>query len=114
MKKRILMVATVLVVLGMAIAAVAYQRASVSGNHAAMSCCCKGDSCPMKAQNAAAGHTATECCEDPRCCCKGEGDACPMKKGEGAHTVGAEMKHTAMDGKTECCSCPCCKKDSEA
>jgi len=55
------------------------------------SCCCKGDSCPMKEGTASAD------AKDGCCCC--DGDSCEMKTGD--------MKnHAAADG---CC---CCGGDS--
>jgi hypothetical protein len=112
MKKKILILAVTLVIAATAIVAFAYQRtASTTAN--AMACCCKGESasCPMKAKDSATGET-TSCCDDPKCCCKGA-ESCPMmKKGE-ASKEAMDMNHTTAEGKTDCCSCACCKKDSQ-
>ena len=55
------------------------------------SCCCKGDSCPMKEGTASAD------AKDGCCCC--DGDSCEMKTGD--------MKNHAAHG-----GCGCCGADS--
>ena len=114
MNKRILLVISVLMLFGLAIVAFAYNQTNTM-NQTAMSCCCKGDSCPMKNKDASASSTAA-CCDDPNCCCKG-GDSCPMKMhGEAVHTAThGEMKlenTTAEHG--EGCGCPCCAAKKNA
>jgi len=76
MKKRILLVISVLLVFGLAVAAYAYR--ANTPDKAGMSCCCKGaDSCPMM-KDKTAGKDAASCCEKEDCCCKG--DSCAMTK----------------------------------
>lgn len=126
MKKRILAIFVIAAVLGLAIAAFAYNQTNV-GITAAASCCkdscpmknkdghhaehgkdhakgeghdCCGDSCPMKAKGGenvnAGGHG---------CCCCG-GDSCPMKKKDGQ---GAATSATDDSSKNCCDNCDCCK-----
>ena len=100
MKKRILLVISVLMVLGLTIAAFAYNK--TNNENGAMDCCAKSDSCPMKNKNAqnAEAQAKDSCCDMPDCCCNG--DSCPMKKqGENASA--------------NCCgdSCPMKDKTSE-
>jgi len=108
MNKRILLVISVLMLFGLAIMAYAYNTSTVT-DQTAMSCCCKGDSCPMMNKDASASSTVP-CCDDPNCCCKG-GGSCPMKmQGEAVHTAThGEMKHenTAAEH-GEGCGCTCC------
>jgi len=133
MKKKIILAVAAVMVMGLAIATVAYTRTSVSYASAAADCC-KGDKCPMKSKAAEAGETAPSC-EHCDCCKHGSEscpmkkkseasaekmpDSCPMKKGEAATAVHSEMKHDkhemkAGDGK----NCSCCnhkeKKDAPA
>ena len=108
MRKRILLVISVLLVLGMAIAAVAYQRTTLTTKSAMECCCCSGDSCPMKSKAAKGGESAS-CC-DGDCCCKGEG-SCPMKKNAGSvGTTDPSVAPAAAEGKKEGC-CSCCTGD---
>ena len=104
MKKKILLVISIILALGLGVAAVAYQRATLNTQTTASCCCCSGDSCPMKANAATGDHES--CCGDD-CCCKDGGESCPMKKGSNA----AMTAHSA-DKKEGCCSC--CKKDKQA
>jgi hypothetical protein len=90
MKTRILLAMTVLIVLGLAVAAVAYTRTSLV-EPTTMACC--KDSCPMKSKDKNAGEKK-ECCDKPDCCCKG--DSCPMKNKDAKN---AEKS----DAKTCCC-----------
>src|SRR5215208_2937067 len=77
--KRLILAISVLLVLGLAGAAIAYNRSAVA--ETAMSCCCcAGDSCPMKKD--AASKDAASCCDDG--CCKD--GSCAMKKGGAAST----------------------------
>lgn len=124
MKKRILAIFAIAALFTFAIAAYAYTQTSNTAATAAASCCCKGDSCPMKGEHGkdhakGEGHN---CCGDS-CPMKGEhgksgdhakmeghnccGDSCPMKKKDG------EAKGTAVsateDGKSCCDNCDCCK-----
>src|SRR5438045_9343684 len=70
--KRLILAISVLLVLGLAVAAIAYNRSAVV--ETAMSCCCcSGDSCPMKKDGTA---TADSCCNDG--CCKD--GSCAMTK----------------------------------
>ena len=122
--KRIILAISVLLVLGLAGAAIAYNRTNVET--AAASCCCSGDSCPMKKD--AAGKEAATCCDED--CCKGDScrmkagaaaaahhpDNCPMKgkDGQASHDTMTEAQHEAMkaDGKSCCCSCCGAKQDA--
>ena len=114
--KRIILAISVLLVFGLAVLGVAYNRSAVAET-AATSCCCKsGESCPMK--KSVAGTETASCCDDG--CCKegscpmkgasaGAGDAqhpenCPMmkdKQGHDAHATMTDAKH----GGSCCCSC---------
>jgi hypothetical protein len=67
MSKRILLVLATLLVFAFSVAAFAYSQTSTGGK-AAVSCCCKGDSCTK------------DCCDKDDCC----GDSCPMKKQKNA------------------------------
>lgn len=57
------------------------------------SCCCKGDSCPMKEEGAASADAKDGCC-----CCSG--DSCDMKMKE-------DMKHHSTEHEG-CCSGDSC------
>src|SRR5215204_1911175 len=123
--KRLILAISVLLVLGLAGAAIAYNRSAVP--ETAMSCCCcSGDSCPMKKDGAATASCCDDgCCKDGSCAMKKDGVAsaeqmpadCPMmKKKDGATSHAATMteaEHEAMqaDGKSCCCSCCKAKKD---
>ncbi|MBK7392282.1 MAG: hypothetical protein IPI64_03145 [Chloracidobacterium sp.] len=98
MKKRIFVIASAVLVFGLAIAAYALNNSNTSHAVAkAASCCCKGDSCPMKDKNATADTVAKH--ENCDCC----GDSCPMKKGD------ATMAGMKMEGSE---SCPMMKGDA--
>ena len=120
--KRIILAISVLLVLGLSVAAIAYNTNNVV-DAAAASCC--GDSCPMKKD--AAGKDTASCCDED--CCKGDScpmktaagaaahhpDSCPMKgkDGQASHESMTAAEHDAMkaDGKS-CCSCCGAKQDS--
>ena len=89
MRKKILLIASIVIVLGLAIAAVAYNQASSVQSKATMECCCKGDSCPMMKTREHSEKTM-------ECCCK-SGDSCPMKK-------------DAATAEEKTCDCDCCAK----
>src|SRR5260221_13325518 len=107
MKKNILVFVSVLVMLGFTMAFANNAGRIIDGK--SMSCCCKGDSCPMKDKDKASAD-AKSCCNNCDCC---KGDSCPMK-----------MKHDQKDGmavpmaaKTDdakSCDCPCCQHDKDA
>ena len=123
--KRIILAISVLLVLGLAVAAIAYKRSTAVETAAVSCCCCSGDSCPMKKD--AAGTETVSCCKDD--CCKGGScsmknsgaatadhpESCPMKdkEGQASHAAMTEAKHEAMkaEGKSCCCSC-CAAKQS--
>lgn len=104
MKRRILIVISVIALFAFTIAAYAYTRSSVATERAISCCCCEGDSCPMKKKEASDSERAS-CCDNCDSC---KGDACPMKKTEGASTTAAEA-HKEAGTHAEGCSCSCCK-----
>ena len=122
--KRLILAISVLLVLGLAAAAIAYNQNVVA--ETAMSCgCCSGDSCPMKKDGAA----AASCCDDSGCkdgsCAMKKGDGatgempadCPMMKnkdGEASHATMTEAEHQAMQADGKSCSCACCKAKKDA
>lgn len=129
MKKKMILAIAAIMVLGLSIAGFAFTRTTLSSSMA-MSCCCSGDSCPMKKKDASTGEKAS-CCDNCDCCSgdscpmktKGEasmtgmkmaeGESCPMmKKGEAAQATAS----SATDDKTEAksCACTCCNKDKNA
>lgn len=110
MKSKILALFAILVVFGLALAAYAYTKTTVSGDKATMSCCAKSDSCPMKARgHDHQGEHAGKSCPmkhdakagDHKCC----GDACPLKK-EGAPESTAAI--SSENGESCCDNCDCC------
>jgi hypothetical protein len=103
MKKRILLVISVLLVCGLAVAAYAYS--ANTPDKAGMSCCCKGaDSCPMM-KDKTAGKDAASCCDKEDCCCKG--DSCAMKD----KTAGKDEASCCDKEDAESCSMMKDKKD---
>ena len=117
MRNKIILIAACLLVLGLGVAGFAYKT-GVGTTRATACACCKGDSCPMKKQNASATDKAS-CCDDCDCC---KGDSCPMhKKTDGAmkdscpmHKTGpTEMKHDATADADKSCDCSCCKHHKE-
>ena len=125
--KRLILAISVLLVLGLAAAAIAYNRTAVA--ETAMSCCCcSGDSCPMK-KDSASKDTAScckdGCCKDGTCAMKkdGAGSAeqmpadCPMMKkkdGQASHATMTEAEHQAMQADGKSCCCACCKDKNDA
>jgi hypothetical protein len=123
MKKRILLALSVVLVLGLVMAVYALNRTNSSNagveNSCPMKgmnaqaadhegktsccdkddCCCKGDSCPMKAQGENASANCCACC----------GDSCPMK-GMNAQATGVDMKNVTVANGENCCNGgACCK-----
>lgn len=103
------MAISVLLVLGLSVAAFAYKTTNNSLK-TAMACCCKGDSCPMKNKTSGATDAkADSCCDNPDCCCK-NGDSCPMKaKSDAAQTTSVDMKNVTVVSSDESCDKTCCK-----
>ena len=109
MKKRILLVISVVLVLGLGIAAFAFKATNNSPKTAA-ACCCADGVCPMKGKGSATGEKTASCCDMPDCCCKGGGDSCPMKNmGETAQTTDVDMKNVKVVSSDEKCEKACCK-----
>ena len=116
MKKRIVVLLTIVGLLGLAVAAFAYTSNTSTATTAASCCKKQGDSCPMKGQ----GHDDNAAYAKASCCKKHEaehskaeghscdccGDSCPMTKDASA---GA-----SSDGTSCCDDCACCtgKKDA--
>lgn len=102
MKRKLIFVVSTFVVLGLAIAVLAFNQTSGTS---ASTFCCKGDSCPMKGKHADKTD-ATAMHEN--CACKDGDEACPMMK-DGAMS-GHKMKmdgmsadhQKMMDGKDSC------------
>jgi hypothetical protein len=125
--KRLILAISIVLVLGLAAAGIAYNRNAVA--ETAMSCrCCAGDSCPMK-KDAAAKEGASccddGCCKDGSCAMKKEGaesaghmpENCPMMKDKTGHASHATMtaeEHQAMNADGESCCCSCCKDKQAA
>jgi hypothetical protein len=114
MKKRIILAISVLLVFGLAMVVFAYNKTNQS-HHAAMTCCCKDGSCPMKSgDTAATGEQKTACCDMPDCCCKG-GESCPMKKqGETSQTESVDTKNATVVSGSEHCDMACCKHKTQS
>lgn len=125
MKKRILLVASVLLVFGLAVVAYAYNQPAADDKPAV--CCCMGDSCPMmkKQDTAVAGKVKDVKAEgEKHSCC---GDSCPMMKQQGEghdgatahsddHSKMAAMHKEKAEGKAHnCCgdSCPMMKNKKD-
>src|SRR5262245_59469950 len=106
MKRKLMFAVAVIALFAFSIAAYAYTT-SVS---TAASCCCKGDSCPMKTKDA--NGKEVSCCDNCDCCKDGKctGDSCPMKKKDGSHTMDASH-HENMSADHSGCNCSCCGKD---
>ncbi len=112
MKRKFILAFTVAALFALSIAAFAYSGTSLLSATAA-SCCCSGDSCPMKKKDGAKAEKMS-CCDKCDCCKDGKckGGSCPMnKKGDSAH----DGDHSGMQHNTEHknCDCSCCKHDKE-
>src|SRR6187399_2197848 len=107
--KRLILAISVLLVLGLAAAAIAYNRTAVAETTAMSCCCCSGDSCPMKKDSAskdAASCCDDGCCKDGSCAMQKDGAAsadmpadCPMMKkkdGAASHATMTAEEHQAM------------------
>ncbi|HMT06857.1 MAG TPA: hypothetical protein PKA82_02555 [Pyrinomonadaceae bacterium] len=118
MKRNIILAIAAMFTLSIGAAVYAFNSTTITTATTA-SCCCKGDSCPMKKDGKASADAKESCCKDD--CCKG--DSCPMKKGDAAKADGATatehscpmMKegkmadhHAEMKHDGEGCSCLCC------
>ena len=106
MKRKIILAISVLVVLGLSIAAFAFTNSTVLSKTATSCCCCSGDSCPMKKKDASGKETAS-CCDNCDCC---KGDSCPMKKKGEKVSALIDNSGTATADKAGC-DCPCCHHD---
>ncbi len=121
MRKKILVVLSVMFVFGLFASVFALSRATVTAEKTAASCC------PMHKQNNADATASTEkgdaccgmadCCKDGKCsmggeCCKDK-DSCPMKKSQensSAQTMDMS-KVTVVGSGDDCCQkgADCCK-----
>lgn len=129
MKSKMIIAIAALMVFGLSMIAVAYTK--TAGATSASASCCKGDSCPMKAEKASAGEKMS-CCDDCDGCSgdscpmksKGEshatamkmadGESCPMKmKAEKAETVKVEHANVVTEKGGENCGCSCCGNDKD-
>ena len=95
MKRNIFIALAATLVFGLAAAVYAFNTTTNTKTSAAVSCCCKGDSCPMKSKDgkAAASADAESCCGAKCDCCSG--DSCQMKKGDAkmtGHKMGSDDK----------------------
>jgi hypothetical protein len=99
MKRKLLLILSVLLMLGAGVVAFAYNTGLVSKSTAMSCCCCSGDSCPMKNKDKASTTDAKSCCDDCDCC---KGDSCPMK------TKGEQAVQTTAGGDPKSCDCSCC------
>lgn len=124
--KRLILAISVLLVFGLAAAAIAYNN-NVVAETAMSCCCCSGDSCPMKKDSAskdAASCCKDDCCKDGSCAMKhgaGSGENmpadCPMmkdKSGHASHATMTEEEHQAMQADGKSCCCSCCKDKQNA
>jgi hypothetical protein len=109
MKKKFIVIVSILALFALSIAAYAYTRSSGS----AAASCCAGDSCPMKGKKAE-GSKQASCCDDCACCKDGKAKAesCPMKKHADKKTETAAADHASHNvvvatGES-CCGCACC------
>src|SRR3954453_7988959 len=99
MKKRVLLILSLLLVLAVTIVAMAYNH-QPAGVFARAACCCCSDSCPMKTDKGSADMTS--CCDRDDCCSKR--GSCPMRRNAEHIAVQSEPPFSA-DNK---CDCPCC------
>ena len=108
MRKKFLLALTAVFVLGLAMAAYAFNKTNNLDKSAKASCCSKTDSCPMKSHNAAKTDSTVSCCDRDNCCCK-TGDACPLKNKQAK----TEMKNVSVVSGESCCNgAGCCKHKS--
>lgn len=123
MKSKVIILIAAMLIFGVGFAVYAYNSTSTISETTAASCCCSGDSCPMKTAAATTTATAEGSHE---CCCKGDGASCPMKAKGGkagngehscpmmsgakheAHKMAAGAKHE-MKSDGEGHSCPMMK-----
>ena len=87
--KKITLIFSVLLILGLVVGAYAFSTRSVSKTD----CCCK-DSSQTKSKDKTAKSEKDSCCCGENCCCKD--GACPMKSKDSAKTENASG------------CCPCC------
>ena len=114
MKKRIILAISVLLVFGLAVVVFAYNRSNQT-HQAAMACCCKDGSCPMKIKDAAVTADMEKSCDTPDCCCKGGGESCPMKtQGEASQTTTVDTQNVTVVTSEEHCDKPCCKHKAQS
>ena len=113
MKQRIIFALAALLVLGLAIVVFAYNKTDNSSRHAAMSCCCKDGSCPMKNKDAAATADMQKCCDNPDCCCKTGSESCPMKT-QGEATQSVDTQDATVVKSDEHCNMACCKHKKQS
>ena len=124
--KRIILAICVMLVFGLAVAAIAYQRSTVTATASTASCCKhEGASCPMK-KDAAGKESASccdeNCCKDGSCPMKGgaaggkHSESCPMKDkdGQASHATMTAAEHEAMKAEGKSCCCACCGAKQDA
>jgi hypothetical protein len=131
MTRKLYIVISALLVLGLATFIFAVNRAGASAAPSIgdKSCCAKKDACPMKDHKAGENKASCcgDCCKDGKCdmkkhgenaasccencaCCKDK-DSCPMKGKKEGHPDHPAAATTSADGES-CCGCACCgKKD---
>lgn len=105
MKTKVILLIAAFIVMGLALVTFGLNNGGVSFSTAA-SCCCHGDSCPMKKKDPA-GKETKSCCDNCSCC-KGESGAesCPMKNKGAGGDANSQTEHKN-------CGCPCCKKEGD-
>ena len=103
MRKNILLLVSVLLLLGIGMAAFANSAFRTVSRTTMSCCCCHGDSCPMKNKDKASAD-AKSCCDNCDCC---TGDSCPMKNKDKA-----SADKTSADARSCCDNCDSCKGDS--
>jgi hypothetical protein len=120
MRKRILVVLSIVFVFGLVGAVFALSGATATAEKTASSCC------PMHKRNAASASTEksdsccgmADCCKDGKCsmggdCCKDK-DSCPIKKSQetsSAQSMDMSKVVVATSGGDDCCKpgADCCK-----
>ena len=108
MKKQILLALSVVFVLGLVMAAFAYNQSSAGASN----------SCPLMSMNVQASatqHSGASCCDRDDCCCKNgscpmkqqsentSAHSCPMKE-KNAQATGIDMKNVTVVSGEGCCS----------